>query len=268
MRSLRIVPNLRSSVVEEMPATQAALFTSALADADAALLADPRVQPFTWRRLLAALRDPELALLEVAEPLWTGEWVRALPYVALAKAHRVAVATYAIENLDARERLGSRARVLGVGASMLLLDAVAFGTSGAAENYRRAFGWSLRRAEHAVLPPRLGACRVCGPGGAGRDRTVLFLGTPSDRKGFGVLTDAWERTGAADRGWRLVVADPSGPAGRPVPPGVSITSPPRAPCTTSCAAAPWSPCRRCAALGGASRSGCRWWRAWRTGAGS
>ncbi|WP_285657115.1 glycosyltransferase [Actinomycetospora sp. NBRC 106375] len=224
------MPNLRSSVVEEMPATQEALFTSALGDADPALLADPRVRPFTWRRLLAALRDPELALLEVAEPLWAGEWVRALRAVALVKVLRrdVAVATYAIENLDARERLGSRRRALAVGASMLTLDAVAFGTSGAATNYRRAFGWSLRRTEHAVLPPRLGDCRVCGPGDAERDRTVLFLGAPSDRKGFGVLLDAWTRCGAADRGWRLVVADPSGAVERAVPPGVSITSPTRA----------------------------------------
>jgi glycosyltransferase involved in cell wall biosynthesis len=111
-----------------------------------------------------------------------------------------------------------------------VLDAVVFGTTGAHENYRRAFGWSLRRTRHTVLTPHLDACRVCGPGivdGTARDRTVLFLGSPSERKGFGVLTGAWERSGAAGRGWRLVVADPGGGDGRDLPAGVSITSPSR-----------------------------------------
>lgn len=249
MQTLRIVPDLRSSVVEEMPATQALLFTSRRADADPALLADPRVAPFTPRRLLTALRDRELAVLEVAEPLWTGEWVRALRWIALAKLRRprITVATYAIENLDARARLAPRSlghrpvlgaaatrlAVLAMGVSVLLaLDAVVFGTSGAAENYRRAFGWALRGTRQTVLTPRLSACSVCGPrvdGGTPRERTVLFLGTPSERKGFAVLTAAWEHAGAVDRGWRLVVADPSGATDRPVPTGVSIVAdPPRA----------------------------------------
>ncbi|GAA4796877.1 hypothetical protein GCM10023200_36260 [Actinomycetospora chlora] len=247
MQTLRIVPDVRSSVVEEMPAGQVLLFTSQRGDIEPQLLAHPAVHPFSWPRLLRALRDPDLELIEVAEPLWLGEWVRALRHVALARLlrprRRVAVATYAIENLDARERcrfpsldahprLGavvSRVVLAAVGLSVRALDVVVFGTSGAAENYRRAFGRSLR-ARHTVLTPRLGPCRVCGPVPAGvdlRDRTVLFLGTPSERKGFGVLTDAWERSGAAGRGWRLVVADPSGDVDRPVPPGVAITTPTR-----------------------------------------
>jgi glycosyltransferase involved in cell wall biosynthesis len=246
VQSLRIVPNLRSSVVEEMPPGQLLLFTSRIGDSDAGLVeGHPGVRPFSWGRLLRALRDPDLALVEVAEPLWLGEWVRAVRYVLLLKVLRpalprrrpVAVATYAIENLDARERLSFRALddrpVLGglarrfvtaaVGVSLLLLDVVVFGTSGACENYRGTFGWALRRTRWAVLPPRLDACTVCGPvGGARRDRTVLFLGTPSRRKGFDVLMAAWEAAGAAERGWRLVVADPRGEEAPELPPGVSI----------------------------------------------
>jgi glycosyltransferase involved in cell wall biosynthesis len=248
VQTLRIVPNLRSSVVEEMPPGQALLFTSQLGDSDAALLG-PAVQPFTWRGLLDATRDPDLELLEVAEPLWLGEWVRALRYIVLVKLLRarpgrrtVRVATYAIENLDARERLSfrtldarpvlgavaSRLATLGVGVSLLLLDAVVFGTTGAYENYRRAFGWSLRRTEHAVLPPRVGVCTVCGPGDgdAPRARTVLFLGTPSARKGFPVLMEAWALAGGADRGWQVVVADPSGVDHPDLPPGVSTRTRP------------------------------------------
>lgn len=248
MQSLRIVPNLRSSVVEEMPAGQVLLFTSQLEDSDAALLtANPSVRPFTWGALVRAMSDPDLELVEVAEPLWLGEWVRALRYVVLLKVlravvpgrGRVAVATYAIENLDARVRTSSaalearpllgavvsRARAAAVGGSLLLLDVVAFGTTGASENYRRVFGWSLRRTTHAVLPPRIDACSVCGPalaGGAPRDPTVLFLGAPSERKGFSVLLAAWEMSGGADRGWQLVVADPHGEGSPPLPPGVAI----------------------------------------------
>ena len=246
MQSLRIVPHLRSSVVEEMPASQHLLFTSQLGDSDAALLG-PRVRPFTWGALLRAIHDPDLELLEVAEPLWLGEWVRALRYVALLKVlraadprrGRVAVATYAIENLDARERLShrsldshpvlgavaSRVRTLAVGTSLLLLDVVAFGTTGAAENYRRVFGRFLRRTRCAVLPPRVDACRACGPQVAGalpRESTVLFLGAPSERKGFGVLLTAWELAGGHGRGWRLVVADPDGASAPDLPAGVSI----------------------------------------------
>jgi glycosyltransferase involved in cell wall biosynthesis len=251
VQTLRIVPDLRSSVVEEAPASQVLLFTSQRGDADPALLDLPAVRPFTWANLVGALRDPDLELVEVAEPLWLGEWVRALRWIALVKLlrvlrprRRVRIATYAIENLDVRERLRSpaldgrpvlaaaaaRLATAALGVSLLALDAVVFGTTGAHENYRRAFGWSLRRTRHAVLTPRLDVCRVCGPGvvgGTARDRTVLFLGSPSERKGFGVLTDAWERAGAADRGWRLVVADPSGGDGRGLPAGVSVTSPSR-----------------------------------------
>lgn len=248
MQSLRIVPNLRSSVVEEMPAGQLVLFTSRIADSDAALLeGNPAVRPFSWAELLRAMRDPGLELLEVAEPLWLGEWVRAVRYIVLVKLlrrvlpgrGRVAVATYAIENHDARERLASRS--LGarpwtdavvrriatavVGTSLLLLDVVVFGTSGACENYRRAFGPALRRTRYTVLPPRLDECTVCGPGagdGGPRRPVMLFLGTPSERKGFDVLTTAWQTAGAAERGWRLVVADPRGDAAPDLPSGVEI----------------------------------------------
>jgi len=139
-----------------MPAGQALLHTSRRADADAALLTAPDVAPFTWRRLLRALRDPDLEVLEVAEPLWLGEWRRALRYIVLAKAMRVvrrrpvAIATYAIENFDARQRLRRRSARFALGVSLLTLDAVVFGTTGAYENYRRAFAWSLRRARHTV----------------------------------------------------------------------------------------------------------------------
>ena len=246
MQSLRIVPNLRSSVVEEKPANQLLLFTSRLGDSDAALLG-PTVRPFTWAGLLHAIRDPDLELMEVAEPLWLGEWVRALRYVVLLRVLRavlprrgpVAVATYAIENLDARERLSyrsldsrpvlaavaSRLLTAAVGRSLLLLDVVVFGTTGASENYHGVFGRFLRRTRCAVLPPRVDACRVCGPAvvrDTPRDPTVLFLGAPGERKGFAVLMTAWERCGAHDRGWRLVVADPDGERDPELPPGVSI----------------------------------------------
>ncbi|MFC5141757.1 glycosyltransferase [Actinomycetospora rhizophila] len=218
-----------------MPPGQALLHTSRRDDADAALLTAPGVAPFTWRALLRALRDPDLEILEVAEPLWVGEWRRALRCIAVAKAARivrrrpVAVATYAIENLDARERVRRRGARLALGVSLLTLDAVVFGTTGAYENYRRAFGWSLRRTRHTVLTPRLDGCTVCAPDDAPRERTVLFLGTPSERKGFPVLLEAWERVGGAERGWRLVVADPGGADEHELPAGVSVTvDPPRA----------------------------------------
>ncbi|MEJ2869516.1 glycosyltransferase family 4 protein [Actinomycetospora sp. OC33-EN08] len=215
MQSLRIVPDLRSSVVEEMPATQALLFTSARTDADAELLRDPRVRPFTWRTYLRQLRDPDLVVLEVAEPLWFGEWKKALRYIAVARAVRpgIRVATYAIENFDAAERLGSRTRAVGL--SLRGLDLIAFGTTGAADNYLATFGRSLDRIQHAVLPPRIDTCTVCGPTrGTTRERRVLFLGAPTDRKGFPVLREAWERL---DPDWQLVVADPSGDEPPPLP---------------------------------------------------
>lgn len=252
MPSLRILPNLRSSVVEEKPADQVLLFTSRLGDSDAALSTSPTVLPFTWPRLLRAIARPDLELLEVAEPLWLAEWVRALRYVVLLKVlrrllpgrSRVAVATYAIENLDVRERLSfpsldSRPRLgaaataavtRAVGVSLLTLDLVAFGTTGASENYRRAFGWALRRTTHAVLPPQLGPCRVCGPDAARathRDPTVLFLGAPSERKGFPVLLSAWVASAAAEGGWSLLVADPDGAGAPELPPGVAVRSPTR-----------------------------------------
>ncbi|MFC5064424.1 glycosyltransferase family 4 protein [Actinomycetospora atypica] len=223
MQSLRILPDLRSSVVEEKHPGQVLLFTSERDDSDASLTGDSMVRPFSWRTFVDALRDPDLELLEVAEPLWLGEWRKALRYVAVAKVvrPRITVATYAIENFDARERLATRAGRTAMGVSMLGLDAVAFGTTGAYENHRRAFGWALRRTRHAVLPPRLDACTVCGPSTAApREPVVLFLGAPSERKGFPVLLEAWRRT--APEGWRLVVADPSGDETPELPPGAEV----------------------------------------------
>ena len=189
--------------------------------------------------------------MEVAEPLWLGEWVRAVRYVAAARVaralipgrRRLTVATYAIENLDARVRVSYRSLdaypVLGavaarvaralLGASLVSLDAIAFGTTGAYENYAAAFGRRIARTTHAVLPPRLGECTVCGPAASTvtpREPTVVFLGAPSERKGFPVLMTAWERSGAADAGWSLVVADPSGAPAPSVPRGVSVRSAP------------------------------------------
>ncbi len=233
---MRIVPHLRSSVVEEMPAGQRLLYTSELGDSDADLLADnPAVGHFTWSVFLKAVRDPDLELMEIAEPLWVGEWVRAVPYVALARVARalapgrrsLTVATYAIENLDARVRVPSWFSRTLLRLSLISLDAIAFGTTGAYENYHRVFGRRVARTTHAVLPPRLGECSVCGPAAAAeasREPTVVFLGAPSERKGFAVLMTAWERSGAVDAGWRMVVADPSGEPAPPVPRGVSVRS--------------------------------------------
>ena len=222
MQSLRILPDLRSSVVEEKHPGQVLLFTSKRDDSDASLH-DPSVRPFSWRTFVDALRDPDLELLEVAEPLWLGEWKKALRYIAVAKVlrPRIMVATYAIENFDARERLATRVGLIAMGVSMLGLDAVVFGTTGAYENHRHAFGRALRRTRHTVLPPRLDACTVCGAAIDGeREPVVLFLGAPSDRKGFPVLLEAWRRT--APEGWRLVVADPSGNEAPELPPATEV----------------------------------------------
>ena len=55
VQTLRIVPHLRSSVVEEMPPDQVLLFTSELDDSDVALLTgNPGIRPFTWPGLRKA----------------------------------------------------------------------------------------------------------------------------------------------------------------------------------------------------------------------
>lgn len=165
----------------------------------------------------------KIDVLEVPEPLWTKYWPIILPYIVAARlsarlhGRKLRVITYAIENLDAVERLSLPAldalpRVSRLvssvlrfvwGQSLRLLDGIQFATLGAAANYNLSFP-EIHGMEQNVVPTQLDRCAACDlPSIKTRPRTILFIGQLTEAKGVRDLMDAWTNVSAQVPGWIL-----------------------------------------------------------------
>lgn len=187
----------------------------------------------TIRRL--ASRD--VTLVAIPEPLWVRYWPRTVVAVVTARLlRRVAsrpalrVCTYAIENLDPKERLThpqldrwpllnrafAHTLLFGIRLTSGLVDRAAFGSEQAAVNYRQ--GRLLPRVwqddASAVVWESLAPCNQCGPLAplSARAQRVLFLGHLDVRKGVHDLLAAWEQSALPAAGWELVICG-RGPLG-------------------------------------------------------
>lgn len=221
----------------EWPAKDAEiLFFGRRVETDQRLLDDaPHVFRFTLRRFIRGIRNPEVDLIEVAEPMWISEWPRHFAAVILARLTRsctrrgsLVVATYAIENLDWQSRFtlpfldrwprGNRifatvARtILDITAS-ISLDVIVFGSPGAKANYLASMPLTTRSTRHLLLLDELNSCPCINieQYEHGLHRRVLFIGENSDRKGIDILLDAWnhvQKCSPPDVEWELRVAGP------------------------------------------------------------
>jgi glycosyltransferase involved in cell wall biosynthesis len=146
-----------------------------------------------------------LTVLEVNEPLMRRSVVRTAVVVAAARSsarlrrRRTAVVSYAIENADPfvlRDGASLRARVRAVverraGRYVACrTDALAYGTSAAAQLYEELLGSALGNARTVVVPALPTPCDCADPG-PGRQDHVLFLGALHPRKGLPELLEAW-----------------------------------------------------------------------------
>ena len=131
-------------------------------------------------------------MLEVAEPAWTEHWLDAQPLIDACRPRGTAVVTYALDNRPPA----------AVPVGLARLDAVVYGSRGAADAYRRSYpGAGTPRSR--VISERLAPCPCLDADAAAVPprREVLFAAVFEQRKGVDVLLRAWDQ--ASPSGWRL-----------------------------------------------------------------
>ncbi|MDF2994255.1 MAG: glycosyltransferase [Microbacterium sp.] len=221
-RYARYMPQLRSAYIERFRGGPHALTMYTNEEYLDPGLVDPvQYRQVSRRQLLRVLATGTWDVVALPEPLWIVEMPYSLTAAVVAKGagllrrRRVRVVSYAIENSPVARLLGlptripARLRSFALGLAVLpyslLIDRIAFGTGGAAENYRFPLspfrGLGARRArEFAPLAP---ACD-CTAGEADPD-LVLFLGPLEERKGLDTILEAWPLVLAERPSARLVV---------------------------------------------------------------
>ncbi|WP_305001436.1 glycosyltransferase [Salinibacterium soli] len=221
----RIYPMARVSHLERLPRTTAAdfLYSRHRADWDERLAASlPDVHRSALPGILVRVSRRNYATIETPEPLalpLTGHLVALSVLVVGLNAllgRTTRLVCYALENLDPVDKLVSRSRLprwiaialLRASWAIILLGMrrIAFGTEGALENYRTAFGPLWRRVESrievAVFPALPAAAEKLGP----RDpRQVCFLGGFQVNKGIRELLAAWPLVEQARPDARLLI---------------------------------------------------------------
>lgn len=224
IRYVRYLPGIRSAYIERFVGGPDAVTYFRYAEyLDPALLEPDRYRSAERREILRVARRADFDVLAIPEPFWIVE-APMTTRVALAarfggwlRGRHVRIVTYAIENADPDRLLGLPTRLPGwirrLGLTVftlplaLTLDRIAFGTGGAAENYRAGLfaGPRGRIAKRSRVFPALSPacdCKVAGE----TEPIVLFLGPLATRKGLDRLLDAWPSVVAARPDARLVVA--------------------------------------------------------------
>jgi glycosyltransferase involved in cell wall biosynthesis len=177
----------------------------------------------TLSEMAALLARSDVRELEINEPLMLASCKLSLVAVAASRlgsrrhGHRTMVATYALVNYDhfrgANRRLRSRTRRVVYRALVRLLirnvDRIAFGTAGAAEQYRSMTERRGPALASALIPALPAPCERCPPpaevdGGKEKDR-VVFLAAFDHRKGLTQLLEAWPILAARRPGAHLRV---------------------------------------------------------------
>lgn len=182
-----------------------------------------------FRTLWLACRHPP-KVLEVPEPLWLKKWPATFIFAWLVRISgrlqglSLCIATYGIENLPLAEglttrrishRIGSKLQHLDRFAAAILdwsasrtFDHIIYGTDAAQRNYESALPRLCERVPATMVESSFGRCIRCFPG---RDEIVscepeiLFLGEFCDRKGIGLLMDAWQQLDERPDRWRLTL---------------------------------------------------------------
>lgn len=180
-------------------------YVSHRADWDDALArSTPAVRKVSFTGFLAEVWRTPYDTIEIPEPLAVPliPKLSAIAIVLLLKRavtrERTGLVAYAIENLDAVEKISTRFRlpqaVARIALRVLLrpvifsLDRLAFGTQGAKDNYRDLFGAGLAAVSERVFP----ALPAPSAALADKDPMLLcYLGAFETRKGIEDVLAAW-----------------------------------------------------------------------------
>lgn len=154
-------------------------------------------------------------VIEINEPLSLGSWPITISVVTFNHLQKLLcrsssrLVSYAIENMDVSQALSSKFRVphwfarfvvrLCAGYIASSMDKIAFGTLGAQENYASIISPKIsRRLQHRLFVALPEACECASPIRTHRGPRFVFLGSLEERKGFGLLSEAWTKTASAE----------------------------------------------------------------------
>lgn len=155
-------------------------------------------------RRLWLLATSDIATAEVNEPLmrhalpFTASSIVALRLNGAARRRRIAIGTYAIENLDPfrdadtgrwRRRVRRRAEWWLARRVTRQIDRLAFGTADAHRLYDAVLGGQLRHVRTTDIPALPAPCDC--PETPRQHNRLLFVGALDDRKGIRQLMQAW-----------------------------------------------------------------------------
>lgn len=217
---IRIVPELRTSVLEQPSPPDIILWRSLKADIDLKLLArSGSVQQFTWRSFLWCLVREPITDVELPEPLWAKQvpfllalsgWTKVLAPLATRSTHALEVLPlserFALPNSTAWGSMNRPWRaLLGAYAWLAprLFDYIGYATQEAEHAYNQSFRMSS--VSSSIVGAWQESCS-CGP--FAKQKILFFAAEPSARKGFDLLLAAWEVSGLLSEGWRLHCALP------------------------------------------------------------
>jgi len=215
IRHIRVVPELRSSLLEEPSPADLILWRSLKPDTDRGLVVqNAYVQRFTWKGFVLVLVRNPIVDIELPEPLWAKQvpFLLALCAFTTVLAPRATRSTYALEVLPLAERFrlpsGSGWGSISIIWRCILhiyawlcprmFDYVGYATRDAELAYTQSFAMS--RVRTVTLDPWRGSC-ACAT--TERQKIFLFAADPSPRKGFDLLLAAWASSGLSEGGWRL-----------------------------------------------------------------
>lgn len=156
------------------------------------------------------VREKNITVLEVNEPLMLPAWTVLIPILLLRILHPsmrrpLRIVFYAIENLDPSTNLASRLHLpnklarsitsLACRLAFRCSDRIAFGTQGSLDLYEELLGSQWRKPDIQSKLRRIDP--LPSAAGISNDRkvagSVLFLGDLSERKGITRLMDGWEK---------------------------------------------------------------------------
>ncbi|MGC5248688.1 glycosyltransferase [Gordonia sp. DT219] len=232
---LRIWESLRSNHLEILGTWTPGelIYRETMYDYQADLANGLNVRQASRIGMAKAILTTKADTIELNEPLMVRAWPSLVVQVAAIRIARRAlrrdfrVVTYAIENHPPNQTVGS---FLGISAKsvpvMLLVrtvlrfitgpvDAVAFGSGAAEDNYSAFVRWHQRTEQLTVLELPAPCTCTSATGTALEDSNisndkngVLFVGEFSDRKGVRKLLDAWESTRRHDTSLTIIGKGP------------------------------------------------------------
>lgn len=220
----RVYETLRSAHLERLTTFTPAvtIYRRRRYDFDAGLLGKHSVAHLSARAVPTYLVRRRFSQIEINEPValetvrYAAAAVLGVRLADVIRRQRSSVVVYAIGNIDPRDlprRTGLKGR-LGSTVDVALMkfvwhrcDRIAFGTPDAQATYESTFRRGLDGKATTLIPALPAECRCSEQPDTSTEpqKTLLFLGELSPRKGFDVVIDAWPQISAEDPEYHLTI---------------------------------------------------------------